>query len=784
MFRKLQTKVTILYAALFALILVLVAQAVVPTVQANALAATKAELAAASTVFDRIWTMKSLELRDSADLLAQDFGFKAAVATGDQGTIDSALENLKVRRRIDHALLVMADGRIIGEGGRALKGGEGAILFRALNDNDHVSGVLDINGMAYETISAPVNTPQLIGWLVFATRLDRAQLRTLEQLSAIPLQATLVQQGPDRHWRNVDQRQASASPALDDFITNTGRAGVGAPRILATSGGKSIALFSPVASLGGGAPTVLLLQYPLNRAMAPYAPLLLSLAGLGLLCMVVMVGGSWALARSITRPIALLDDAVGQLGKGEHAEVVVASRDEIGRLAQNFNAMSVAISEREQRITEMALHDVETGLPNRSAVEARIQHLRQATEVNGLVVMAMSIDRIEVLRNAIGYPLVAAMVRELGARICAVRPDVLCARVSTGRLALVLPLDSIDAATEIAQRLLNDLSGPLTVGDTTVDVGLTIGLAPHFHSDIAIDAARLIEHANIAIDQAHGAHLKIAAFDANAYGDPARNLSLMSELNQAQTNGELSLYYQPKYDLRTGRIASMEALCRWRHATRGPIAPDLFIVMAEETGHIQPLTDWVLDRALADQQIIRAAGFDLPVAVNLSGQMAGDRAFAERAIAAIARSHGKITVEITETAVIANPDEALAVVDMMARAGIAVSIDDYGSGLSSLAYLKRIQAHELKIDKAFVLAIDQNSRDRLLVKSTIDLAHGLGMKVVAEGVETAEALALLAGMGCDYAQGYHIARPMPVTDLLAYLQQFEANAEAAPALRA
>ena len=291
--------------------------------------------------------------------------------------------------------------------------------------------------------------------------------------------------------------------------------------------------------------------------------------------------------------------------------------------------------------------------------------------------------------------------------------------------------------------------------------------------DRSIPDNRVVEHANIAVDQAQAAHQRLTAFDEAAYGDPIRNLSLMSELAAARHNGELTLFYQPKLDMRSGRISGVEALCRWRHGTRGPISPDLFIVMAEETGNIEALTDWVLQTALQDQHQLRAAGIDLPIAVNLSGRMVGDRAFADRALRVIRGMEGRISFEITETAVIANPEDALAVVALFEESGVPVSIDDYGSGLSSLAYLKRIRAQELKIDKAFVLLIDENPRDRLLVKSTIDLAHGLGMKVVAEGVETAEAIALLAGMGCDYAQGYHIARPMPIEDVISFLDDFE-----------
>ena len=193
--------------------------------------------------------------------------------------------------------------------------------------------------------------------------------------------------------------------------------------------------------------------------------------------------------------------------------------------------------------------------------------------------------------------------------------------------------------------------------------------------------------------------------------------------------------------------------------------------MAEQTGHIRALTDWVLAQALADQREMRAAGHDLSVSVNISGRLLDDADFADRALEMIAESDGDICFEITETAVIENPELALSLIDRFASAGVAISIDDYGAGLSSLAYLKLIRANELKIDKSFVFSMADSQRDALLVRSTVDLAHSLGLKVTAEGVETPTALALLSGMGCDIAQGYLIARPMPLNKLLIFMAE-------------
>ena len=242
-------------------------------------------------------------------------------------------------------------------------------------------------------------------------------------------------------------------------------------------------------------------------------------------------------------------------------------------------------------------------------------------------------------------------------------------------------------------------------------------------------------------------------------------------MRAALGNGELSLAYQPKFDFREGRVTGIEALMRWTHPQRGCVSPDLFIGTAEETGHIRPLTEWAIRRAIADQKTLIAAGHPLAVSVNISGRLLSDESFADFAVAEVAASNADLCFEITETAVVDYPELALRIIARFAEAGIAVSLDDYGAGLSSLTYLKQIRADELKIDKSFILGLDQSSRDALLVKSTIDLAHSLGLRVTAEGVETPTALALLRGMGCDMAQGFLIGRPAPLAALIDQLSE-------------
>jgi EAL domain-containing protein (putative c-di-GMP-specific phosphodiesterase class I)/GGDEF domain-containing protein len=759
-FTSLRTRLTVLYAGLFCVALLTVGATAYVAAAANAQSQVERELASGGAVFDRLWALRESQLADGAAVLSRDFGFRAAVGTRDAPTVSSALDNLRGRLNLDKAFMVGVDGDVTG---LAVDHETATALWTAL-DAGSDAGVLTLSGTPYQAIAAPVMAPDLRGWLVFAVKLDRRELASLEKLSSIPLTAAVVKKSAAGAWSSeglskLDERRLSTFTA-DALKARDGAANATrTPQRLTLSAGKSIALVKPLKAIDGQAATALVLRYPLSAALAPYRSLLWVLVVLGLGSLFALIFGSWLLARSITRPVSALDEAAHRLERGEDASVDVVGRDEIGRLAVSFNAMAAGIREREKRITRMAQTDQETGLNNRVALEQALERISQG------VVAVVGIERYAQVRSAIGYHLTAAMIGEIGARLAKTCRGCTIARLSSERLGLTLRAASLDEALFEADRILSALQKPLKVEGVAIDVAFTIGLA-------SVDAAAaipVVERASIALDQARVSGVKIGGFNAADYGDPASKLSLMSEMLGALQDGAITLYYQPKHDLRAGRIAGAEALVRWNHPIRGFVSPDLFVTLAEETGYIRALTLWTLERLIIDQRALRAAGHDPMLSLNLSGRMLGDAGFIDEAILLTRRSGANVCFEITETAMIANPTTALAAVDRLRAAGISISLDDYGSGLSSLAYLKQIPADELKIDKEFVLKLDSNSRDALLVKSTIDLAHSLGLKLVAEGVETAETLALLTAMGCDLAQGYFVARPMPLPALVSFL---------------
>jgi diguanylate cyclase (GGDEF)-like protein len=773
MFRHLRTKLTVLYAGLFGVALILVSLAVYAAISSNARGVVRGELLSSGTVFDRIWAMRADQLQASAGLLSRDFGFREAVASHDEATIRSALENLRVRLAIDMAFIVGVDGRITGGDPKTLAAA-GQQITHAVDANDTPSGVMVVGGAPYQTIAAPILSPTLMGWVVFAAKLDGHEMTSLERLSAIPLDAAVLGRDGSGAWSGPPNMSALRGPAAGQFsrLIETALAmKTSEPRDFTALGGDALTLVKPLKALGDGPPAALVLSYPMSRAMAPYQPLLALIILTGALGIALMVAGSWILARSVTRPISALDQAAQRLQRGENAEVAIETGDELGRLAQSFNVMAAEIRERERRITHLAMHDAETNLPNRLSLERAIEAMAvQASAKGELVVFAaMGVDRFTHVRGAIGYTLTAALMAEVGSALQRLRPGDPVGRFSSGFLGLAFTVRDMEEARRIAAHLRHALEAPVRLGEHAVDVTLTVGLAawPE-HAD---RPGMLINRANVAVDQAHGRNRKIGVFDARAYGDPADKLSLMSEMLGAIASGDISIHLQPKYDLRRGRTTGVEALARWTHPVRGVVTPDEFIPLAEETGHIRTVTEHVLSLAIAQQAALAAAGHNLSMSVNISGRLVGDPEFAEECLLMARSACGELCLEITETAVIDNPALALQMIDRFASAGLKISIDDYGSGLSSLAYLKQIRAHELKIDKAFIIGMAEGHKDTLLVRSTIDLAHSLGLQVTAEGVETPVAQALLAGMGCDLAQGYLIARPMPMADLITFLGQ-------------
>ena len=424
----------------------------------------------------------------------------------------------------------------------------------------------------------------------------------------------------------------------------------------------------------------------------------------------------------------------------------------------------------------LALHDALTGLPNRTLFVDRAEHAiasaRRAQETVGIAII--DLDRFKEVNDALGHDNGDAYLCQIAARLTSVlRAGDTVARLGGDEFGLVLPNVDPASARHVLDRVAEAITADAEIGGVPVSSEASIGIAfAPLHSS---DVGNLLQFADLAMYTAKQARSAIVEYTPNLVHYSPERLGLASELRRAIRGDELLLFYQPKLDLRTGRIVSVEALLRWQHPTRGLVMPAEFIDVAESTGVIDGLTEWVLDHAVGQLAQWHAAGLDLRVAVNVSARNLRNETLPESVLALLARhgvEPGDLEIEITETALIADPTRAINVIRRLHDRGVRVSLDDFGQGYTSLAQLGRVPITELKIDRGFVANMLTSDEDRTIVNTVIELGHNLGLEVVAEGAENRDIIDALVEMGCDTAQGWGITAAMHPDEIPGWIDRF------------
>jgi diguanylate cyclase (GGDEF)-like protein len=522
-----------------------------------------------------------------------------------------------------------------------------------------------------------------------------------------------------------------------------------------------------------------------------------------LMIIVLLSVGIYLIFRySVVRPIQHLMQGARRVAHGDlQEEIPLSSEDELGQLARSFNEMmtdlqgsydqrSLALDELrrlnqtlETRVAErtqdienvnralerMALYDSLTGLPNRTLVNDRLEQAIKIAERtnNPFAVMLIDLDRFKEVNDSLGHQVGDELLKEVGQRLAETLRDTdSIGRLGGDEFAILLPETGVEGAVRVANKLLKALDRSVELEGMSFSVSASIGVADY--PEHGTDAGTLIRHADIAMYDAKLNKTGYSLYHKEIDTHSPRRLMLMGDLRAAFHAGQLTLHYQPIIDIATGLPRGVEALARWLHPEKGFIPPDEFIPLLEQTGLVRPFAYWVIDVALAQWTAWRQAGIDVVMSVNLSMRNLQDKGFSQQ-LAELMRkwsvTPNALLLEITESAMMSDPDQVLNLLTHFSSMGVQIAIDDFGTGYSSLSYLKRLPVHEIKIDRSFVQDMIQDKDDAVIVRSTIDLAHNLGLKVVAEGVENAETLTLLHELGCDLAQGYHISRPGPVGSL-------------------
>ncbi|HKP19735.1 MAG TPA: EAL domain-containing protein [Gaiellaceae bacterium] len=427
----------------------------------------------------------------------------------------------------------------------------------------------------------------------------------------------------------------------------------------------------------------------------------------------------------------------------------------------------------EEELKRQALHDSLTGLPNRALFRDRVEHGIHAARREGrhLAVAILDLDRFKEINDALGHQSGDRVLQKLGRRLlAALRASDTVARLGGDEFGVVLTVGSLREATEAIGRVQEVFAKPFTLGGVPLHVEASVGLA--LYPTHGTDGDQLLQRADVAMYVAKASDRDLAVYDPSEdRSDPSR-LALGAELRQALDGRELLVHYQPQVDMRTGAASGVEALIRWRHPARGLLHPEAFIPFAEHTGLIRPLTLYVLDEALRQCRVWLRDDPALKIAVNVAMPNLLDIDFPAAVEALLERQRfpaPQLVLEITESAIAADPFRARRVIDGLSALGVRLSIDDYGTGYSSLGHLRRLPVHELKIDRSFVMSMATNADDATIVRTTIDLGQNLGLRVVAEGIETTETYERLRALGCDTGQGFLLSRPVPAEELTTWL---------------
>jgi len=773
--KSLKSQIALVFLSLILVIQVITFIAIKITIHKNARLSVNQQLDAGERIFTNLLHHNRDNLQVGAKILAADFGFKAAIASNDTDTIASALLNHQSRINADIAILSSSIDNALIASEAIMQDDLQAQVKQVIANAQTQTGNIDfivLNDQPYQLVAVPVKAPLTVGWIVMGFKVNNALAETLHKLSN--LDVSFVSKSSDAQWHAI----ASTIPAgqsgqllknslsyLESAKTHTELKISGVDY-----GTRFVSLYhQPQQHL------VAVLQRSIEEATAPYQILLVNMLMLSILATIMFIFGIFYVSKIVTKPITQLAESAKKLEEGDYSLNLDNSEiHELDQLSNAFNSMSAAIADREKSIIKLAFWDEMTELPNRAQFMQQLANGMQMSQTANkpLSVIVINLDRFKQINNILGHEFGNRLLRAAGQRLTRVlrSKDDSVYRFSGDEFALLLNATDSSSAMQLAKSIELLFEEPIDIDAQFVDISAGIGVA--CFPEHALEMEEILSHAENAL---HISKLKKAGpilyhpeFDISS----DVNLTLASELKNAIHNNELKLFIQPKFDIKTGRTSSAEALIRWMHPTRGMLFPDQFIPFAEQTGLIRDISLWMIAEAARAQVLWQQNLIDVPIAVNISARDLIDSDLANKINSILSRhqvAHRRITLEVTESSMMDDPQRSKHTLHSLANINMRLSIDDYGTGYSSLAYLKDLPVSELKIDKSFVMHMQQNESDRIIVSSTIELAHNMGLQVVAEGIEDQHTLELLREMGCDYGQGYYMAKPMPIADFNQWL---------------
>jgi len=743
-------------------------------------------LTSAEQNFKNQFEHRSYDLAAFSETAAKDFALKQ-VFEEDTRSLLVALNNHRKRIDADMVIAVKANGTVVAQLINRLTesnkwkvkvGSEQGQAFGFMQwfelDND--SHLYQLEGDIYQLNFSPIKSGALvIGWVGFGYAIDERLANRFSALTGLTTNFIIKENKENLRLfassknDNAKNNSSIAEQQLTKNIINQ----QANENVIATVYPLGVANEQEIFAVMYGERSDLLLSLQ-DR----WQELLLFAA---FLLLTSLVGAYW-IAASISRPVKLLVEQVKAITHGNYAQTLsFSSKDELGQLATEFNQMKSAINQREKTISHQAFHERLTGLPNRYQLIAVLKNwLKSPPE--SFAVLRISPQRMKEVNYTLGHDVGDSVVKEIANRLGNSSENEFIFHIGGSSFALLVKDTNQKQLSAFMTEIEQTMEGEFRVNNTLLNIQVKIGAS--LYPDHSSQPEQLLTMAGTALQHAQKNSLQHMFYQTSLSLLTVERLHLINGLKSAIYEEQLVLYYQPKLDLKSGLVSSVEALVRWVHPELGMVPPDKFISLAEQTGYIHPLTAWVIDTALAQYSTWQKRDIHLPIAINVSAENLKLPNFYELVISALDKHNltpDAICIEITESVVV---DDPIATIDLLSRfekRGFKLSIDDYGTGYSSLAQLTQLPICEMKIDKAFVTDLVKNKQDRVIVKSTIELAHALNLGVVAEGIEDEATLDWLRDNGCEKAQGYFISKPKPANEFDPWLlasKYFKAPIEA------
>ena len=735
------------------------------------------QLKTGTRVFERFMDLRWRRIQYGLNWLTNDSDFREATIKGSPSLIEHALQEFEASLHGSELFVLDLDGNIITSTLKGLPPGQVFPYAKALrlarrNTQTMVIGILA--GRPYMLVQGVVLAPLPVVRVVSGMPMDDVFAHELSSLSNLEVSFMTVKPGesgilsstqPDFMSASIIEFVQEHTPgAAIHFSEFNGQRFLGQMLQLANSGDPD------------NGQVMAVLQSPLDQTMQAFNSLDRKFLWISLGALLASLLGALWLARAVSRPVSLLAEAAQRIGRGNYeTRVELTRRDELGFLARAINAMQSGIAVREQQLAHNALHDPLTGLPNRALAMERLGSAISARR--SVVLIYLGIENYRVINEGFGPEGVELIMRE-SARVMldALRERDTAARITGNEFLLLLESTQIDVGVAMADRLYALLKRPLSIDGHEVALEVCMGIAVYPLNGQS--AEELINRAAIARRDAAALPGYLQVYQQDRDLAHQRHIQLIRDLRSAASEGQLQLHYQPKLDIRSGHVRQAEALLRWQHPELGMVSPAEFIPLAERTGSMFLLTGWVIEEGIRQLAEWNRKGMHLQLSLNISAEdLHGENLLltVERVLKRYQLSAEQLIFEITESTAMRDPEHSLSVLEKLRDGGISLSVDDFGTGYSSLAHLKRLPVQELKIDQSFIRNLDETSEDAVIVRSTIEMSHNLGLKVVAEGVEYQHTLELLERWHCDTAQGYLISRPMDAVAFEAWVWELRAT---------